>query len=181
MKKIISHFKRTVIKFGALIILATCISIVYGILLWVLLSIISLLFFPISEKRLEDYFSDEEMKKIENDEELDNEEFLSFAARFQSYRCPVKIDQHTTWVGSEVTSDSYICHYEFKISDYAYSTINWEATKENSLNNIPNDDQRLEVMVETNRKLIYQYTNIKTGEVKNLVWDVETLRNKIQS
>lgn len=178
MKRLLFHIVRLLRKFGFLMFLAFVISPISGIVVLAVATVISIMFFndPVEEKDPEDYFTEEELRKIESDEEMDDEEYLTLLAKYQSYKCPVKIDKLTTWVSSEVTKDSYICNYEINNKNHKYGEIDMNVLKSSILSRIDKNDANAKRIVATNRNMVYRYWNRQTGTYEDIVLSTDELR-----
>jgi hypothetical protein len=125
MKRVFSHIKRLFRKFWFFLFFAFAISPIMGLGVLIIATVLSMALFcdPIDTKDPADYFTEEELRKIQSDEEVDDEEYLTLLAKYQSYECPVKVDKITTWTGSEVTKDSFVCNYEINKESAILSPI----------------------------------------------------------
>lgn len=173
------HASRVFQKFWLIIVFLCFFHILFGLGLYVVLLIISLLFFNnIPEKKNpEDYFSKEEWEMIQSGEtSLDDEEYLSLLARFQTFECPVKVDDITTWTSSELTKDSFICHYEINDKKGKYGDINPDTIKKTSLNSIDKEGYKVQRIVATNRNMILRYWNCQTEKSFDVILTNEELK-----
>ena len=119
MKKVFLHSKKVIGKFWFLIAIAWAISFVFGIGAFLILLVLSMLFTedPIDMKDLLNEFTEAELEIILSDtvdEKVSDERYLTLLAKYQTYFCPRKLDRVTTWLGSEVSEESYIRYYEVK-------------------------------------------------------------------
>lgn len=178
MRNLFFHIVRVLRKFGLLMFLAFVVSPISGIVALVIATVISMVFFndPVEEKNPEDYFTEEELKRIESDEEMDDEEYLTLLAKYESYKCPVKVDEITTWTSSEVTKDSYICNYEINDNNHKYGEIDMDVVKSNILANVNKDGANVQRITATNRNMVYRYWNHQTGSYEDVVLSTDELK-----
>jgi hypothetical protein len=141
--------------------------------------IISMVFFNnfIEDKTPEDYFTEDEWRKIHTGESVDIEEYLILLAKYQTYECPVKVDKITTWTSSEVTSDSFICNYEINDRWHRYGEIDMNVVKSNILAQIDKKGINVQRIVATNRNMIFRYRNYRTGTIEDVILSNEELRS----
>lgn len=178
MKKLVYHIVRLFRKFWFVLLLAFAISPVIGLGVLFIATAISLVFFsdPKDTKAPKDYFTEEELRKIQSEEDVDDEEYLTLLAKYQSYECPIKVDQITTWIGSEVTKDAYTCNYEINDRWHRYGDVDFGVIKNNILAEIDKGDYKIQRILGTNRNLIYRYWNRQTNTVEDVVLSPEDLR-----
>lgn len=177
--KLIQHIGRVIKYFWVVILILGVLQGLLGLGVFILLVIISLLFFDNipEEKKPEDYFTKEEWDLIQSGESSqDDEEYLSLLARFQTFECPVKIDPITTWTSSELTKESFICHYEINDKKNEYGEIDWEKVKKETLNSIDKEGYKVQRIVATNRNMILRYWNRQTEKSYDLVLSNEELK-----
>lgn len=178
MKRVFSHIKRLFRKFWFFMFFVAAMSPIIGLGVLIVATIISMLFFsdPVEEKDLADCFTEEEWRKIQSDEEVDENEYLTLLAKYQTYQCPVKVDQITTWTSSEVTKDSYICHYEINDKWHKYGEIDMDALRNNIISGINKDDNKVQCIIATNRNLVFRYWNCQTEVLEDIVLTPEDLK-----
>ena len=179
MGKLIQHAKRVFRKFWFLIVFLGAIQIFFGLGAFIVLLIISMMFFDNfpEEKKPEDFFTEEEWRKIHSDEaSQDDEEYLSLLARFQTFECPVKVDEITTWTSSELTKESFICHYEINDKRGKYGEIDLEKVKKNILDSIDKEGNKVQRIIATNRNMIFSYYNVQTETVDDIVLSIDDLK-----
>lgn len=178
MKRVFLHVKRLFRKFWFFIFFVAAISPIIGLGVLIVMTTISMLFFndPKEENDLADYFTEEELRKIQSDEEVDEEEYLVLLAKYQTYQCPVKVDQITTWTSSEVTKDSYILHYEIYDKWHTYGEIDTVALRNNILSGINKDDNQMQCIIATNRNLVFRYWNCQDETLYDIVLTPEDLK-----
>ena len=179
MRNLLFHIVRVLRKFGLLMFLAFVISPINGVVVLVIATVISMVFFKetVEEKNPEDYFTDEELRKIESGEEMYDEEYLTLLAKYESYKCPVKVDEITTWTGSEVTNDSYIYNYEINDKKHKYGEIDMDVLKSNILARIDKNGNNAKRIIATNRNMIYRYWDGQTGSCQDVVVSTDELKN----
>ncbi len=177
MRNLLFHIVRLLRKFGFFLFLAFVVSPISGVVVLVIATVISMVFFNdhVEEKDPEDYFTEEELRKIESDEEMDDEEYLTLLAKYQSYKCPVKVDKLTTWVSSEITKDSYICNYEIKKDKCG--EIDMNVLKSSILSRIDKNGANAKIIVATNRDMIYRYWDGQMGTYQDVVISTDELKN----
>lgn len=178
MKRVFSHIKRLFRKFWFFLFLMFGISIVIGLVVLIIATVLSLALFndPVEPKDPADYFTEDELRIIESDEELNDEEFLVILAKYQSYLCPVKVDKITTWTSSEVTKESFICNYEINDRWHRYGEIDMDVVKKNILAQMNKDAYKVERILATNRNMIFRYWNCQTEEFEDVVLSGDELR-----
>lgn len=179
MKRVFSHIKRLFRKFWFFLFFAFAISLIHGVGLLIIMTVISMLFFsdPVDAKDPADYFTEEELRKIQSDEDVDDEEYLMLLAKYQSYECPVKIDQITTWTSSEVTKDSFICNYEINDRWHRYGDVDMDVVKSNILAQIDKKGINVQRIIATNRNMIYRYWNRQSGTYEDVVLSIDELKS----
>lgn len=179
MKKVILHIKRLFRKFWFGIFFCFAISPIFGFGMIVLATIISLTLFetPKEEKNPTDYFTEEELRKILSDEYMNEEEYLNLTAKYQTYECPRKIDEITTWTSSEVTEKSFICNYEINDKRHKYGEIDMDVLKKTILNQLDKEDYKIQCIVATNRDLTFRYWNCQTETLDDIVITNEELKS----
>lgn len=177
MKKVISHIKRLFRKFWFILLLTFGASPFLWIIVLVVATAISVLFFddPVEPKNPDEYFTEDELRKIQSGEKLEHEEFLQLLAKYQCYECPVKVDRITTWVSSEVTTESYICHYEINDKWHRYGEIDMGMVKNNLLAQLDKNSYKAECIIATNRNVIFRYYNHQTEAVEDVLLTKEDL------
>ena len=179
MKKVFYHITRVFSKCWFIILLACTISpiVAFGVL--ILFTIISMVFSsePVEEKNIDDYFTDEDMKKMDKAEELDDDEYLTLVAKFQTYQCPKKVDQITTWTSSELTKDAYVYNYEIFDKWHKYGELNLMDLKNRILAGIDKQNVNIQRIIASNRNLVFRYRNYQ----KNTIDDVVLTTNELRS
>lgn len=179
MKKVFYHITRVFSKCWFIILLACTISPIIGLGVLILFTIISMVFSsePVEEKNIDDYFTDEDMKKMDKAEELDDDEYLTLVAKFQTYQCPKKVDQITTWTSSELTKDAYVYNYEIFDKWHKYGELNLMDLKNRILAGIDKQNVNIQRIIASNRNLVFRYRNYQ----KNTIDDVVLTTNELRS
>ena len=179
MNRVFSHFTRLISKFWLILCIGVTISPAISLVILIIATGLSIALFddPAEAKTPTDYFTEEEWRKIQNDEEVDAEEYLILLAKLQSYKCPVKVDQVTTWTSSEVTKDSFICNYEINDKWHRYGTPDMNVVKNNILTQIDPNTYKVQCIIATNRNMIFRYWNCQTETFENIVLSKEELMN----
>lgn len=179
MKRVFSHIKRLFRKFWFFLFFAFAISPIMGLGVLIIATVLSMVLFsdPIDAKAPADYFTEEELRKIQSDEDVDDEEYLTLLAKYQSYECPVKVDQITTWTSSEVTKNSYICNYEINDRWHRYGEIDMNVLKSNILAQIDKKGINVQRIIATNRNMIYRYWNRQSETFEDVVLSIDELRS----
>ena len=179
MKKVIYHITRVFSKCWFIILLACTISpiVAFGVL--ILFTIISMVFSsePVEEKNIDDYFTDEDMKKMDKAEELDDDEYLTLVAKFQTYQCPKKVDQITTWTSSELTKDAYVYNYEIFDKWHKYGELNLMDLKNRILAGIDKQNVNIQRIIASNRNLVFRYRNYQKNTIEDVVLTANELRS----
>ena len=179
MKKVFYHITRVFSKCWFIILLACTISPIIGLGVLILFTIISMVLSsePVEEKNIDDYFTDEDMKKMDKAEELDDDEYLTLVAKFQTYQCPKKVDQITTWTSSELTKDAYVYNYEIFDKWHKYGELNLMDLKNRILAGIDKQNVNIQRIIASNRNLVFRYRNYQ----KNTIDDVVLTTNELRS
>lgn len=179
MKNLLLHIVRVISKLWFLLTIIFVISPLLGIIVFIVALIISMVFFNnfTEDINLEDYFTEEELRILQSDEEVDDEEYLVLLAKIQSYECPVKVDQITTWTSLEVSKDSFIYNYEINDRWHRYGEIDMNVVKSNILAQIDKNSGYLQRIIATNRNIIYRYWNHQTGTLEDVVLSIDELRS----
>ena len=179
MKKVFSHIKRLFRKFWFFLFFAFAISPIMGLGVLIIATTLSMALFsdPVDAKDPADYFTEEELRKIQSDEDVDDEEYLMLLAKYQSYECPVKVDQITTWTSSEVTKESFICNYEINDRWHRYGEIDMNVVKSNILAQIDKKGVNVQRIIATNRNMIYRYWNRQSETFEDVVLSIDELRS----
>ena len=177
MKKFIYHSVRLFRKYWFYLCMAFAMSPFFFLIVFAIAITISLLFFDNMPevKDITEYLTEEELRKIETAEEVNDEEYLSILAKWQSYNCPVKVDQITTWTGSQLTEDAFICNYEINDKRHRYGKIDMNVLKDNVMSRLDKGSDRLQRIVATNRNLIYRYWNKQTNTTEDIVFTSQEL------
>ena len=179
MKRVFFHIMRLFRKFWFFLFFAFAMSPIIGLGVLIIATALSMAFFsdPINAKDPADYFTEEELRKIQSDEEVDDEEYLTLLAKYQSYECPVKVDQITTWTSSEVTKDSYICNYEINDRWHRCGEIDMNVVKKNILAQIDKKSENVQRIIATNRNMTYRYWNRQSETYEDIVLSIDELRS----
>lgn len=179
MKKVFYHIERLFRKFWYALLFAFIISPFFGLGVLIIATILSIALFSNSfdEKDPADYFTEEDLKKIQSDDEIDDEEFLKLLAKYHSYKCPVKVDNITTWISSEVTKESYICNYEINDKWHRYGEIDMNVVKRNILAQMNKKGINVQPIIATNRNMIHRYWNRQTETYEDVVLSIDELRS----
>ena len=179
MKRAFYHLSRVWGKYWFIILLSSTISIFIGLAVLVLMTSLSMAFAddPVAEKDINDYFTEEELRYINNDEAADDETYLKLLAKYQSYECPQKVDEITTWTSSELTKDSFICHYEINDRWRKYGKIDMNVVKQNILNTIDKGGYKVQRIVATNRNMIFRYWNCQERSYSDIVLSNDELKS----
>ena len=96
MRRVYLHIKRLFKKFWFIIFFFSAISLVFGLGLVIIMTVISLLFFndPVDIDAILENFTERELEIIlseEMDENVSDNEYLELIAKYQSLLCPKKI------------------------------------------------------------------------------------------
>ena len=178
MKRLFLHLKRIFKKFWFFIFFTSAISLVFGLALVIIMTVISMLFFsdPVDVDAILDNFTERELDIIlseEMDESVADGEYLELIARYQSHFCPKKIDSITIWTGSRLTTDSFIYEYELKKRIEGFSV---EKLRKDILGKINKSSVHAQRMVRTNRNMIFRYTYRDNYETFDIVISTEELK-----
>ena len=171
MKRVFLHSKKVIRNHWFIICIAGAVSFVYGIIAFLAFLIYSMNFTedPVDVNDIMKEFTEEELGIVladTMDENVSDEEYFTLLARYQSYFCPKKVDRVTTWVGSEVTEDSYIMSYEIKKEIEGFSA---DVLKDNILKEInPNCVQTIR-LVRSGKNMVFRYTNTSTYDSFDIV------------
>lgn len=179
MKQIIYHLTRVFAKCWFIILLACTISPIIGLGVLILFTIISMVFSsePVEEKNIDDYFTDEDMKKMDKAEELDDDEYLTLVAKFQTYQCPKKVDPITTWTSSELTKDAYVYNYEINDKKHMYRLLDMNDLKNQILSKIDKQNDKIQRIIASNRNLVFRYRNYQKNTIEDVVLTANELRS----
>jgi hypothetical protein len=179
MKKVFYHITRVFSKCWFIILLACTISPIVGLGVLILFTIISMVFSsePVEEKNIDDYFTDEDMKKMDKAEELDDDEYLTLVAKFQTYQCPKKVDPITTWTSSELTKDAYVYNYEINDKKHMYRLLDMNDLKNQILSRIDKQNDKIQRIIATNRNLVFRYRNYQKNTIEDVVLTTNELRS----
>lgn len=166
MKKVFLHIKRLFRKFWFVIFLAFAISLLLGIVLLIIMTIISMLFFDniVDVDGILENFTEEQLNIIfaeKVDENVTDDDYFTILARYQTFLCPKKVDCITTWIESEVTEKAYIQKYELK---KRVDGLSVENLKKNLLNSIDKKSVAAKRAVNSNRCLNFVYTYRNSGD-----------------
>ncbi len=171
MKRVILHSKKVIRNHWFIICIAGAVSFVFGIIAFLAFLIYSMNFTedPVDVNDIMEEFTEEELGIVladTMDENVSDEEYFTLLARYQSFFCPKKVDRVTTWVGSEVTKDSYIMSYEIKKEIEGFSA---DVLKDNILKEInPNCVQTIR-LVRSGKNMVFRYTYTNTYESFDIV------------
>ena len=179
MKKFFYHLSRVFSKHWFIIIITSTISGIVGLVVLILMTAWSMAFSdePVEEKDINDYFTEEELRFINSDEAADDETYLTLLAKYQTYECPKKVDPITTWTSSELTKDSFICHYEINDRWRKYGKIDMNVVKQNILDSIDKGGYKVQRIVATNRNMIFRYWNCQEQSYSDVVLSNEELKS----
>lgn len=179
MKRVFSHIMRLIRKFGFFLFFAFVMSPIIGLGVLIMATVLSMLLFedPIDAKDPADYFTEDELRIIQTEEIVDDEEYLTLMAKYQTFKCPVKVDQITTWTSSEVTNDAFICNYEIHDRWHRFGEIDMNEVKKNILARIDKNSSSVLRIVATNRNMIYRYWNHQKGSFEDIVLSTDELRS----
>ena len=179
MKNLKLHIVRVFGKLWYLLIIMCIISPFLCSIVFLAALISSMVFFNnfTEAKNPENYFTEEEWRKIHSGESIDNEEYLILLAKYQTYECPVKVDEITTWTSSEITKDSFICNYEINDRWHRYGEIDMNIVKGNILDQIDKKGIKVQSIIATNRNMIFRYRNYRTGTIEDVILSNEELRS----
>ena len=171
MKRVFLHSKKVIRNHWFIICIAGAVSFIFGIIAFLAFLIYSMNFTedPVDVNDVMEEFTEEELGIVladTMDENVSDEEYFTLLARYQSYFCPKKVDRVTTWVGSEVTEDSYIMSYEIKKEIEGFSA---DVLKDNILKEInPNCVQTIR-LVRSGKNMVFRYTYTNTYESFDIV------------
>lgn len=179
MKKVFYHITRVFSKCWFIILLACTISPIVALGVLIIFTAVSMIFLsePSEEKNPDDYFTEEEYEKMETGEGLDDDEYLTLVAKCQTYQCPKKVDQITTWTSSELTRDAYIYNYEINDRRHEYSQLNMSDLKNRILARIDKQNEKIQRIVTTNRNLVFRYRNYQENTIEDVVLTANELRS----
>lgn len=179
MNRVFSHIKRLFRKFWFFLFIAFMVSPIIGLGTFIVAIAISMALFndPVDAKDPADYFTEEELTKMQGDDKIDDEEYLMLLAKYLTYECPVKVDEITTWTSSEVTKDSFIYNYEINDRWHKYGEINMDVMKNKILTQMTKSGSDLERIIATKRNIIYRYWNLQTGTFEDVVISTDELRS----
>lgn len=171
MKRVFLHVKRLFRKFWFFIFFVAAMSPFIGLGVLIILTIISMIFFsdPVDVDNILDNFTEEELELIlseDIDESVSDDDYLQLIARYQSCFCPKAVDELTIWTGSEVSSESFIFHYEIKREIEGFSQ---EKLKEDILANIDKGNVHTIRLVRSGRNMVFRYTYRKSNESFEIV------------
>ena len=171
MKRVILHSKKVIRNHWFIICIAGAVSFVFGIIAFLAFLIYSMNFTedPVDVNDIMEEFTEEELGIVladTMDENVSDEEYFTLLARYQSFFCPKKVDRVTTWVGSDVTKDSYNKSYEIKKEIEGFSA---DVLKDNILKEInPNCVQTIR-LVRSGKNMVFRYTYTNTYESFDIV------------
>lgn len=184
MKRVFLHFKRIIRKFWLLLLIIAPISPIFFLGVLIIMTVISMLCFsdPVDvESAVEDlmsHFTEDELEIIfaeKVDEKVSDQDYLSLIARYQSYVCPKKLDSVTTWVGSEVNKQAYTYNYE--LNDRKIEGFDIEKQKESIRASINKKNVQTSRVINSGRNFIFRYIYKNSGEIVDVVFTNEELRN----
>ena len=177
MKRVFLHSKKVFTNHWFLICIVGAISFVFGILAFILLLAYSLAFKPdpVDVNDVLENFTEEELAIVlaeTVDESVTDEEYLQLLARYQSYFCPKKVDYMTTWLGAEVTKDSYILFYEVRKN---FDSIVEERLKDNIRSQINKSSVQTIRLARSQKNMIFRYTDRNTSDSLDIVISTKEL------
>lgn len=177
MKKLFLHIKRLFRKFWFVIFFASAISMVFGVIVLVVMTIISMLFFDniVDVDTILENFTEEQLEIIfseKMDENVNDDDYLTLLARYQSFFCPKKIERGTIWISSMVTDDAYIFCYELKGNE----SISIDQQKKRIFAQINTKGVHVKRLVNSNRNLVFRYIYCQTDETVDIVFTTDELR-----
>lgn len=185
MKRVIAHLTRLLKKVGFILFFAFAISPVIGFGLLILSMVISMLLFkdPVDvESEVEEllnHFTEEELAIIFDDkvdEKVNDDKYLSLVARYQSYVCDnKKIDEITTWVGSAVNKEAFI--YLYELNDKRIEGFDIDKQKDGIRNSLDKNNVQKSRIINSGRSLIFRYTFKYSGEINDVIFSNEELKN----
>lgn len=178
MKRLVLHVKRLFRKFWFFIFICFAISLVFGAGILIIMTAISMQFFsdPVDINAILDSFTERELEIVlsENmDDSVNDDEYLTLVARYQSLLCPKKVDSVTTWVSSEVTNEAYIYEYELKKEPNGFDV---NILKDNIMSSINKNSVQARRMVTSNRDMVFRYYNRSTNESFDIRISCEELK-----
>lgn len=178
MRRLVLHVKRLFRKFWFFIFICFAISLVFGAGILIIMTAISMLFFsdPVDINAILDSFTERELEIVlsENmDNSVNDDEYLTLVARYQSLLCPKKVDSVTTWVSSEVTNEAYIYEYELKKEPNGFDV---NILKDNIMSSINKNSVQARRMVTSNRDMVFRYYNRSTNESFDIRISCEELK-----
>lgn len=177
MKKLFLHIKRLFRKFWFVIFFASAISIVFGVIVLVVMTAISMLFFDniVDVDAILDNFTEEQLEIIfseKMDENVNDDDYLTLLARYQSFFCPKKIERGTIWTSSMVTDEAYIYCYELKSNE----PISIDQQKKRIFAQINTNGVHVKRLVNSNRNLVFRYIYDQTDDIVDIVFTTDELR-----
>ena len=185
MKRVFLHCKRVFAKFWFIILLSCSISPIIGLGVFIAMTAFSMAFFsdPIDVKaEVEDLlnnFTEEELGVIfaeKVDENVSDDDYLTLVAKYQSYICDnKKIDEITTWTGSEVNKEAFI--YLYELNDKKIEGFDIDKQKEAIRKSISKDHVQTYRIINSGRALIFRYTYRYSGQTMDVVFSNEELKN----
>ena len=185
MKRVFLHFKRLLKKMGFILFFAFAISPVTGLGLLILSMAISMLLFkdPVDvESEVEEllnHFTEEELAIIFDDKvdvKVSDDDYLSLVARYQSYICEnKKIDEITTWTGSEANKDSFIYCYE--LNDRKIVSFDIDKQKEGIRKSLNKNNVQTYRIIDSGRDLVFRYTFKYSDNTYDVIFTNEELRS----
>ena len=114
--------------------------------------------------------------KVNMDENVTDEEYLTLLARFQCFICPRRVDSATIWNGTEMTKEDYI--YQYELNDH-YRWLNKsfeDGLKKRILSEIDTKGVHAQRLIRTNRNLIYRYWLRHAGGYTDIVISPQELQ-----
>lgn len=178
MKRVFYHIKRLFRKFWFILMIAFAISPIMGLGVLIIATVVSMTLFsdPVEAKDPSDYFTEDELRMLQSGEVEDVEEFLALLAKYQTFECPVKVDNITTWTSSQLTKEAFILNYEINDRRNRY-VIDMNVAKSRALAKLDKENENVKRLVATNRSMIYRYWNRQTDAVEDVVLSTDELRN----
>ena len=184
MKRVFAHFMRLVKKVGFILFFAFAISPITGLVLLILSMTISMLLFkdPVDVEgeveELLNHFTEEELAIVFDDkidEKVNDDEYLSLLAKYQSYVCEKKkIDEITIWKGSAVNKESFI--YLYELNDKKIESFDVEKQKEGIRSSLNRNNVQTHRIINSGRSLVFRYTFRDSGEINDVVFSNEELK-----
>lgn len=176
MKKLFLHILRLLKKFWFVIFIFFAISPLYGLAIFVIMTIISMLFFcdPVDVSELKSNFTKKELAMVsatEINEKVSDDDYLSTLARYQSFFAPKKVGKGLIWTSSELQDHDYVFNYERKNFD----GLSLSKMKEDILSQIDRKSVHIQRIIRSNRNLVFRYKNRQTGDIVDITINTEDI------